>query len=105
MAKTFTEKDIEHEVNARAKAKGIDINIKDTGILLNIQEEVITEQLVAGNKVKMRNFGTFEVRVAKARTRYNPSTKTNQDYPAVNIPKWDASDALRGKVAETEVVE
>ena len=96
---------MEHEVNTRAKAQGIDVNIEETGKILDIFEEVATEQLVAGNKVKMRGFGTFEVRVAQARTRYNPSTKTNQDYPATNIPKWDASDELRGKIAETPVAE
>jgi DNA-binding protein HU-beta len=98
--KTFTEKDMEHELNTRLKAKGIDINIKDTGIALDTFEKIVQEQLVAGNTVKMQNFGTFEVRDEKARNRYNPSTKKTELYPATKRPKWDASDALRTAVAE-----
>ncbi len=95
---TFTENDMQHEVNKRAKTAGIDINIEDTGKVLDLFEEVATERLVAGEIVKMRNFGSFEVKDQKARNRYNPATKQTEMFPATKLPKFDASDVLKDKV-------
>jgi len=102
MAKaTFTEKEMAHELKTRAEAKGINISIEHTGEILNMFENIVTERLEAGEEVKMRNFGTFEVRMQKARTRYNPATKQNEDYPEKKVPKWDASDNVRNRIANS----
>jgi acyl carrier protein len=95
---TFTENDMAHELNKRAKAKGIDISIEATGVIMDEFEAVVTEQLQAGKIVKMRNFGSFEVKEQKARNRYNPATKQVELFPAHNAPKFDASDVLKEAV-------
>ena len=95
---TFTENDMAHELNKKAKTLGIDISIDATGKLLDAFEEVVTEQLKAGKIVKMRNFGSFEVRLQSARNRWNPATKQTELFPAHNAPKFDASDVLKKAV-------
>ena len=61
--------------------------------------DYIAEALAKGDKVELRNFGVFEVKVRKARVGRNPNA------PAVDVPipqravvKFKAGKEMRGEV-------
>ena len=58
----------------------------------------VQEALVAGDKVQVLGFGTFEVRERAARTGRNPSTKEIIHIPASKSPVFKAGKALKDAV-------
>src|ERR1043165_5615145 len=61
--------------------------------------DYIAEALAKGDKVELRNFGVFEVKIRKARVGRNP----NKPEPAVPIParamvKFKAGKEMRAEV-------
>ena len=59
----------------------------------------ITRALANGQKVELRNFGVFEVRVRKARVGRNPNEpSTDVPIPARSVVKFKAGKEMRGKV-------
>ncbi len=60
--------------------------------------DVITEQLVAGDKVALVGFGTFEVSERGERVGRNPLTKENITIPASKQPKFKVGKALKDAV-------
>ena len=65
----------------------------------------IVKALAKGEKVELRNFGIFEVRVRKARIGRNPSAPgTEVPIPARSVVKFKAGREMRlgvGKLAPT----
>lgn len=61
--------------------------------------ESISEALVAGERVTLVGFGTFEVRNRAARRGVNPSTGQPIDIPASRVPAFKAGRSLRDSVA------
>ena len=60
----------------------------------------ITSHLAQNNEVVLRNFGTFEVRVAKAKIGRNPNNpKKDVPIPARAIVKFKPGKELKVKVA------
>jgi len=79
---------------------------EDTGL---IQQEVFTvvqktldsiaEALAAGDKVELRNFGVFEVKVRRARIGRNPNApQTDVPIPQRAVVKFKAGKEMRVKV-------
>ena len=62
--------------------------------------DYITESLAKGEKVELRNFGVFEVRVRKARIGRNPHVP-NKDVP---IPQRSVVKFKPGKEMRKEVM-
>ena len=60
--------------------------------------DVVTEELVKGEKVQLVGFGTFEVASRPARTGRNPRTKKDIQIPASKAPKFKAGKALKDVV-------
>ena len=58
--------------------------------------ESITDALIAGDKVQLVGFGTFEVRDRAAREGKNPATSI----PATKVPAFKAGKALKEAVAK-----
>lgn len=61
--------------------------------------ESISEALVAGDRVTLVGFGTFEVRDRAARRGVNPSTGQPIQIPASRVPAFKAGRSLRDSVA------
>lgn len=61
--------------------------------------ESISEALVAGERVTLVGFGTFEVRDRAARRGVNPSTGQPIQIPASRVPAFKAGRSLRDSVA------
>ena len=60
--------------------------------------EVITSELVAGNKVPFIGFGTFAVAKRDARTARNPRTGETIKIPARKAVVFKAGTALKNRV-------
>ncbi len=56
---------------------------------------LIAAELVAGNKVAISGFGTFEARSRKARSGRNPHTGETLDIPASRAPAFKAGKPLK----------
>jgi DNA-binding protein HU-beta len=56
------------------------------------------EALVAGDKIQLAGFGTFEVKVRAARTGRNPATGAAMTIPASKAPAFKAGKALKDAV-------
>lgn len=71
---------------------------KDAEVALKAFMESIEEALVAGKKVQLVGFGTFEARERAAREGRNPKTREVIQIPACKAPVFKAGSALKEKV-------
>jgi nucleoid DNA-binding protein len=61
--------------------------------------DYITDALAGGDKVELRNFGVFEVKVRKARVGRNPNKpETDVPIPARAMVKFKAGKEMRAEV-------
>jgi nucleoid DNA-binding protein len=61
--------------------------------------DYITEALAKGDKVELRNFGVFEVKVRKARVGRNPNKpETDVPIPARSMVKFKMGKEMRADV-------
>lgn len=59
----------------------------------------IAESLAKGDKVELRNFGVFEVKVRKARVGRNPNApETDVPIPARSVVKFKSGKEMRAQV-------
>jgi len=71
---------------------------KDTEKALKAFEEAVTETLVAGGKVQLVGFGTFDVAERAAREGRNPQTGEPMKISASKAPRFKVGKALRDAV-------
>ncbi|MCL2420898.1 MAG: HU family DNA-binding protein [Defluviitaleaceae bacterium] len=71
---------------------------KDTEKVLKAFEEAVTETLVAGGKVQLVGFGTFDVAERAAREGRNPQTGEPMKIAASKAPRFKVGKALRDAV-------
>lgn len=81
-----------------AIAKNADISKKDAEKALKAFTDVVTSELVKGEKVQLVGFGTFEVSGRAARVGRNPKTGETMPIPASKTPKFKAGKALKDMV-------
>ena len=72
---------------------------KDSEKAVNALFASIEEALVAGDKVQLVGFGTFEVRERKERKGQNPQTKKPITIPATKVAAFKAGKNLKDVVA------
>ena len=77
-----------------------------TGLTKKASEEAVVAvfdavqgALVAGDKVQLVGFGTFETKVRKERTGLNPQTKESIVIPESRVASFKAGKALKDAVA------
>ena len=70
----------------------------DVAAVLTALEDVIVEALSAGDKVKLVDFGSFEVRTRSARTARNPRTGEKIEIGEAKTPIFKAGKALKDSV-------
>ena len=80
-----------------AVAEKSELSKKDSEKALTAVIEVLTEALVAKEKVTLVGFGTFETKERKERQGINPITK--QPIAAATAPSFSAGKALKDAVA------
>ncbi|MDD5954481.1 MAG: HU family DNA-binding protein [Firmicutes bacterium] len=81
-------------------AQNAGLTKKDAERVLNAAFDAMTAALVAGEKVQVSGFGTFEVKEREARIGRNPHTKEAIEIPATKVPVFKASKALKDNVAK-----
>ena len=83
-----------------AVAEKTDFSKKDSEKAVSAVIEAIEDALVAGDKVQLVGFGSFEVRTRAAKKGINPQTKQPIQIAASNHPVFKAGKALKDKVAK-----
>ena len=83
-----------------AVAEKTALSKKDSEKVVNAAFEAITEALVAGEKVQLVGFGSFETKERNARVGRNPRTKEEIQIPASRVPAFKAGKALKDAVAK-----
>ena len=73
---------------------------KDAEKALAAVIDTITAALVAGDKVQIVGFGTFETKQREARTGRNPRSGETIEIPAASLPAFKAGKALKDAVAK-----
>lgn len=81
-------------------AADADLSKKDAEKAVAAVIDGITAALVAGDKVSLVGFGTFETRQRPARTGLNPRTKETIEIPATVVPAFKAGKGLKDAVAK-----
>lgn len=65
---------------------------------LEALQDIIKDELAAGNKLALTGFGTFDVSSRKARVGRNPQTGAEIKIPATKVPTFKAGKALKEAV-------
>ena len=73
---------------------------KDAEKALAAVIDTITAALVAGDKVQLVGFGTFETKQREARTGRNPRSGETHEIPPASPPACTAGKALKDAVAK-----
>lgn len=87
------------ELIAQIAAKS-GLSKKDAEKALAATVDSITEAVVAGDKVQLVGFGSFESKTREARMGRNPKTKEAIEIPATRVPVFKAGRALKDAVAK-----
>lgn len=83
-------------VNAIAAKSGL--SKKNSEAALNALVSSVEDALVAGEKVVLVGFGTFEVKQRAERKGRNPQTKAEIIIPASKAPVFKAGKGLKDKI-------
>ncbi|SFR71646.1 HU family DNA-binding protein [Anaeromicropila populeti] len=78
-----------------AIAEKTELSKKDSEKALKAFIDVVTEELIKGEKVQLVGFGTFEVSQRAAREGRNPQTGKTMEISACNAPKFKAGKQLK----------
>ncbi|HCC34370.1 MAG TPA: integration host factor subunit alpha [Ruminococcaceae bacterium] len=62
--------------------------------------DTVVDTVVAGDKVQIVGFGTFEMRERSARTGRNPQTKETIEIPASKLPVFKAGKGFKDAVSK-----
>jgi len=74
------------------------LRTSDVELIVNTIFETIEEALRTGDRVELRGFGAFSVRVREARKGRNPRTGETVHVPAKAVPFFKAGKELRARV-------
>ena len=81
-------------------AQAADITKKDAAKAVDAVFGAITDEVVAGRKVTVTGFGTFEPKAREARQGRNPQTGEAITIPAHNVVVFKAGKGLKDCVNE-----
>lgn len=74
------------------------VTAKDAAVFVDATIKAIQDAVVAGDKVQLVSFGTFETTERAARTGRNPQTGETLAIPASKSPKFKAGKAFKDAV-------
>ncbi|MCH7758769.1 HU family DNA-binding protein [Patescibacteria group bacterium] len=70
----------------------------ETERILNTLIKIIKDNLKNGHKVSIASFGTFSIKIRKARKGVNPQTGKRIKIPAMKVVKFTVGSALKRAV-------
>ena len=71
------------------------ISKKDTELVVNTIFDSMTEALSASDRIEIRGFGSFQVKIREAREGRNPKTGDRVDVPEKRIPYFKPGKELK----------
>ena len=71
---------------------------KDVEVIVNTIFDSMTRSLTEGDRIEIRGFGSFEVRVRKPRTGRNPKTGKSVQVSLRRVPFFKVGKELKEKV-------
>jgi integration host factor subunit beta len=74
------------------------ISYRDSETLVCVMFEALTRELTTGNRIELRGFGSFGVKLRRARQARNPKTGAAVEVAARRIPFFRAGKELRVKL-------
>jgi integration host factor beta subunit len=74
------------------------VSKKDTEIVVNTIFDAMTEALKQGERIEIRGFGSFQVKVREAREGRNPKTGEEVQIPAKRTPFFKVGKELKEMV-------
>ncbi len=81
----------------RAISDKAGITMKDIDLVYDATLEVVTEALLAGEKIQLVGVGAFELKKVDAKTGINPRTGATVKIPACKKPVFKFGDAYKAK--------
>lgn len=81
-----------------AVAEKAELSKKDAEKAIKAFTDVVSDELVKGEKIQLVGFGTFEVSERAAREGRNPQTGKTMKIAACKAPKFKAGKALKDEV-------
>lgn len=83
-----------------AVAEKAELSKKDAEKAIKAFTDVVSDELIKGEKIQLVGFGTFEVSERAAREGRNPQTGETMKIAASKAPKFKAGKALKDMVNE-----
>lgn len=71
---------------------------RDVEVIVNTIFDSMTEALVGGDRIEIRGFGSFEVRIRKPRVGRNPKTGQSVEVGERRVPFFKVGKELRERV-------
>lgn len=96
MAKTLTKRDLVNKISA-------EIGLTQNEVFNVIQNavDIISETLAEGDRVVIRNFGTFQIKEVKAKVGRNPKNPGKDvPIPARSVVKFKVGKDLKERVSK-----
>jgi integration host factor beta subunit len=78
------------------------ISKKDTEVVVNTIFDAMTDALRRGERIEIRGFGSFQVKVREARDGRNPKTGEMVNIPAKHTPFFKVGKELKEMVDRTD---
>jgi len=103
---TLTKRDLVVRI-AEESERDRESHLTQQQVLFVVQKtlDYIAEALAKGDKVELRNFGVFEVKVRKARIGRNPNApETDVPIPQRSVVKFKAGKEMRAEVLRLPAV-
>ena len=93
----MTKADIAHNV---AQVTGL--SARDTAAAIDVLLQSLADALVAGQRIELRGFGTFETVLRAPRTGRNPHTRVEVKIPSRRVPVFRPGTRLKRLGSETD---
>ena len=77
------------------------ISKKDTETVVNTIFDSMTESLMTGDRIEIRGFGSFQVKIREAREGRNPKTGEEVKIPAKRTPFFKVGKELKERIEAT----
>lgn len=74
------------------------VTARDTAVFVDATIKAIQDTVIAGERVQIVGFGTFETTTRSAREGRNPATGESISIPASKAPKFKAGKAFKEAV-------
>lgn len=93
---------IKSELVAQIAEENPHLYQRDVERIVSTVFDEITEALARGDRVELRGFGAFSVKVREARTGRNPRTGESVEVPRKTVPFFKAGKELRERMNDGE---